>query len=104
MLLQGCAAGVQSVPTTAATVVVTGVPPGFFIPQAFFVQRKNDAVRKGAPAQSIKAKSSISGSTAPLVPGVVLYASPTTAVYFLSGGLAACRTQPFKNPTSFKFA
>lgn len=89
MLLQGCAAGVQSVPTEEATVVVTGVSPGFFIPQAFFVPRKNDAVPKGTPAQSIKAKSSISGSTAPLVPEVVLYASPTTTAYFSSGGLDA---------------
>ena len=89
MLLQGCATDKQSLPTKQAVVTVTGVPPGFFIPPAFFVQRKNEPVRKGSPTQTINAKSFISGSTAPLMPEVVLYASPTTTAYFLSGGLDA---------------
>lgn len=91
-LFSGCAQA-QPVPSKASLGAANSPAAGFFVPTGFFKKPPSDPTQAtGSPVvttMTVATGVSPFAPSAPVAPRVLLYASPTTAAFFATGGFDA---------------
>lgn len=90
-LLQGCA-DVKPLPSTVPIGSAANPPAGFFVPVGIFSKSASGPKQATTPVTTVTTTTVVTIpalSPTPVVPEVLLYASPTTRAYFSAGGLDA---------------
>lgn len=93
LVLLPLAAGAQPLPSNASSGAASGPPVDFFVPAGFFKKLAADPKpATDAPGTAVTPRAAAAWPfvpAAPMVPKVLLYASPTTSAFFATGGFDA---------------